>query len=252
VAREPQSTTWIARPEGEEAWLTRVRPSSVVADRTTWLAGFVEGKRVAHVGFADVGCERSNQALGRWVHAAIAESAGEAIGLDIDATAVAAANARGYAAYAVDCTDPNAVQEACLGTFDCVIYGEVIEHVENTAGLFAGAELLLSPGGSIVITTPNARRLADVVLALAGREVIHPDHVALHSARTLVSVLGRHGWFVAELLTYLNPPPSPRTRRPKEYALRGLHALERCLARTVAPYIADGLIVVARRTEDSV
>lgn len=40
-------------------------------------------------------------------------------------------------------------------TFDAVVMVEVIEHLEDPIGAIGGAARLLSPGGSIVLTTPN-------------------------------------------------------------------------------------------------
>jgi hypothetical protein len=90
----------------------------------------------------------------------------------------------------------------------------------------------------------------DVFLASARREVIHPDHVAIYSARTLVALLERHGWEVAETFVYLSPAPDWRPRSVKEGALHLLQSLHRLAARHT-PYLADGLIVCAHIPTDA-
>jgi 2-polyprenyl-3-methyl-5-hydroxy-6-metoxy-1,4-benzoquinol methylase len=232
--------------EGEEPWLNRLPGDRAVRDRFAWLADAVRERRVAHVGFADVGCEVSGPEHRGWLHERLAASAREIVGLDLSPDAVAAARADGWEAHAVDCTDPSAVRALGLPRFECVVLGEVIEHVDNAGGLLDGMRELVEPDGLLVVTTPNARRFTDCLYALAGRELVHPDHVAIYSARTLQSLLVRRGWQVVSTLSYVNPPAGRRARSPKEFALLRAQALGRLLARTVAPFVGDGLIVVAR------
>ncbi len=237
---------WVPRREGEQPWLTRLPRRPVVRDRNAWLVDAARGRRVAHVGFADVGCELTHRERGRWLHAQLADAASSIVGLDVTADAVEAACAEGYEAYAVDCTSLEDLRALELQPFDRVVVGEVIEHVDDPGGLLQAVGQLVRGGGDIVLTTPNARRFVDLVLALTGREVIHPDHVAIYSARTLTALLERHGWRVTELRTYLvATPPAPRGL--KEAALRTVNLVGRLLASTSSPWVADGLIVVAVR-----
>lgn len=238
-------------PEGEEPWLHRLPRARVVHERGTWITETVRGQSVAHLGFADVGCELSRGRHGSWLHQRLAVAASKLVGLDVAARGVSGAREQGYEAYEVDCTDRSDVHALGLEPFDVVLAGELIEHVDNPAGLLEAATELSSRDGTLIITTPNARRLMDVMLAAVRREVIHPDHVAVYSIRTLSSMLKRHGWQVIETLVYMNPRTTRRPKTVKELFGQLGHELERALTVTVSPYLADGLIVVARQCRTS-
>jgi SAM-dependent methyltransferase len=238
-----------ARPEGQAPWYTHLPSTVSVGDRLDWLVEFARGKRVAHVGFADVGCERTNAIRNRRLHARLSNVSAHLVGLDIAVDAVAEAEAEGFEAYVVDCTDLAAVAALDLPPFDSVILGEVIEHVSNPGSLLDSMANLVDEDGTLVITTPNARRPIDVLLAIFGRELVHPDHVAVYSPRTITRLLEVHGWHVRAILTYVNE--RPRFRRAasiKERLLRVVPVVTRSLAQHGMPYIADGLIVLAQRS----
>jgi 2-polyprenyl-3-methyl-5-hydroxy-6-metoxy-1,4-benzoquinol methylase len=239
------------RREGEEPWLHHLPGARVVDDRGAWLIEAVRDRSVAHLGFADIGCELTRDLDGSWVHARLAAAASRLVGLDVSTEAVADARSRGFAAHAVDCTSSADVRAIALEPFDVVLAGELIEHVDNPGGLLDAAHVLMAADGLLIVTTPNARRLMDTLLAVARRELVHPDHVAVYSARTLSSLLERHGWEVIELFVYMNPRSRRRARTAKEVILRMGDAFERALANTVSPYVADGLIAVARRRRES-
>jgi SAM-dependent methyltransferase len=240
--------TECARPEGQASWLTQLPRTVSVGDRVDWLVEFARGKRVAHVGFADVGCELTNRILNRQLHARLADASADLVGLDISADAVAEAEREGLQAHVVDCTDLAAVSALDIGQFDCVILGEVIEHVSNPGLLIDSMAKLVEEQGTLLITTPNARRPIDVLLAAFGRELVHPDHVALYSPRTITRLLEVHGWEVTAILTYVNERPPFRRASVKARLLRVVPALTRVLAQHGKPYVADGLIVLAGRS----
>lgn len=237
--------THVASAEDPTQWLNHLPATRVIEDRTAWLVDAVRGRSVVHVGFADVGCEVSNVRQERWIHGELAGSAAELVGLDVSPDAVNDAVARGFVAHVVDCADPQAVQALGLARFDDVVLGEVIEHVDAPGGLIASARELVSGDGRLIVTTPNARRLVDTVLAAFRREIVHPDHVAIYSVQTLRALLVRHGWEVVAVHTYANPPRRERPSTNKDRALRVLQRAARMAAKRV-PYLADGLIIVAK------
>jgi 2-polyprenyl-3-methyl-5-hydroxy-6-metoxy-1,4-benzoquinol methylase len=234
------------RHEGEQAWLHHLPRARVVSDRGGWLVDRARGRTVAHLGFADTGCELTRGNDGSWLHARLAPVSLGLVGLDVDREAVDEARSAGFEAYAVDCTGVRDVERLGLGQFDVVLLGELIEHVDDSGALLDAAATLMAPDGILVVTTPNARRLMDVLLAAVGREIVHPDHVAIYSARTLVGALERRGFAVVELLTYMNPRAGRRPWSLKELLLTLGLEFQRALATTVSPYLADGLIAVAR------
>jgi hypothetical protein len=76
---------------------------------------------------------------------------------------------------------------------------------------------------------------------------VHPDHVAIYSPTTLSELLRRHGFAVDEFATYVNPIGPAKDVSIKGRVLRLASFTWAALAKRL-PYIADGLIVVARRS----
>jgi hypothetical protein len=235
---------WVAEREGSEPWFHHLPAVEVVRDRGEWIAQTAAGLRVAHIGFVDQGCERTNAGR-RWLHERLAARAEELVGFDVAEAGVRAARDAGYEGHVVDCTEPAAVAALGLEPFELVIAGEVIEHVDSPGDLLTGMRVLTGDRGRLLVTTPNATRLMDTVLAAARRAVVHPDHVAVYSVRTLTSLLSRHGWRVEGVAVYIQQKPRPETLDGRAAVLRGVESLCRAAARHGAPYLADGLIVLA-------
>lgn len=232
--------------EGALPWGHRL-PKIPLVDRADFVVSKAEGLRVCHVGFADVGCECTRQNTGDWLHERVARVAKCTVGLDIAGLAVVEARARGYEAYQADCTDPQAVADLGLGTFDLVLAGEVIEHLESPGSFLRAMRTLVGPGGRLLLTTPNANRPQNVLLALTARERVHPDHVLGFTPRTLTVLLERCGWDIVEWAAYLVPKPRGVAIPVSvgETLARTSSIVQRWLAGNVSPYVADGLIVVA-------
>lgn len=182
---------------------------------------------------------------GRWLHAQIAEVAAELKGIDIVADGIAWAQAQGYDAYNVDVQSESALA-AVHGLdrwADVIIAGELIEHLDAPGSFLRAVKQALAPSGALVVTTPNAYRPANTLVAMTGRELIHPDHTGWHSPSTLRELGARAGYRVVESLYYQNPAQGRgdsslrwRIGRACKTALNGLCG--------VVPAFSDGLIVV--------
>lgn len=228
-------------------------PEARLVDRISYLCGQVSGRRAIHVGFADTGCRELHRSRERWVHESLAREAGQLVGIDLDDRGVAEARAHGYEAYAVDCTDVQEVARLGLEAAETVVAGEIIEHVDDAGGFLEGLRLLCRHDGVLVVTTPNASGWLNSMAALGGYEVNHPDHVAAYTWYTLSNLLRRHGWLPVSAATFVpavgGVPIGGGVRlRVMTSAARAAVGLERFVARRLAPFVADGLIVVARPT----
>jgi SAM-dependent methyltransferase len=225
-------------------------PRAVLVDRFDHLAELARGRRVIHVGFTDAGFRTMQDRADRWLHAHLDGGTKELVGLDIDAAGVAEARSQGWEAYEVDCTDRTAVEALPIEPAELVIAGEVIEHVPDPGSLLDALHPLVAPGGQLVVTTPNAAGWLNPMAALGGYEVNHPGHVVMFTCTTLTSLLELEGWEVTETRTYC-PTVKDLTGAGWRMRLLALGArvavwAQRTAARTVAPFAADGLIVVAR------
>lgn len=192
------------------SWLQPL-PSESPVDRRDLILGLAEGRRVIHLGFTDERQTEAKLRSGRWLHARIREVSGELIGLDIDEAGVAQANLAGYEAYVVDVQDPDALGSLALEPADLVVAGEIIEHLESPGAFLRAVSILLRSDGRLVVTTPNAYRLSGFLAPLLGQELIHPDHVGIHSIHTLRTLGTRAGYRVDRLGYYQNQAVVPKT-----------------------------------------
>jgi 2-polyprenyl-3-methyl-5-hydroxy-6-metoxy-1,4-benzoquinol methylase len=240
----------VARAEIDQLAMIRRLPSARIVDRLDFLAEVVTGRNVIHIGFADAGCRDMQAGAGTWLHERLAARTRSLIGLDVDEAGVDASRQAGFVAHVVDCRDPGAVAALGLEPADVVVAGEVIEHLDSPGTFLDAVEQLLVPDGSLVLTTPNASGLGNALAAFAGFEVNHPDHVALFSCCTLTALLERHGWSVLEVRTYV-PRVKATARSGRARALRAVATVLRWLELAAGglgrPFVADGLILVARR-----
>ena len=95
------------------------------------------------------------------------------------------------------------LQRRQLGQDGRPVGDEVFEHVDNPGGFLQGVESLLAPGGTAIVTTPNASGWFNSVAALANFEVNHPDHIVMFSWRTLSNLMRRNGLEVVDAATFV-------------------------------------------------
>ncbi len=239
-----------ARTELDQSAMVSRLPRTTIVDRIAHLTERARGKRVIHIGFADVSFRDDQAATESWLHEHLAGVATSLVGIDLDPEAVAVATDQGYEAYAADCTDPDHLSALELEPADLVIAGEVIEHVSDPGSLLAGLRVLCKPHGTLIVTTPNAYGLLNVVASLGGFELNHPDHVVMFTWRTLTSLMERFGWDATAAHTYVPQvrmlPSAGGKLRFMARGARAVLGLERLLGRFGAPFSADGLIIEAR------
>ncbi len=228
--------------------MTHPLPRTKVVDRIPWLVDRCRGKRVIHLGFADAGFREEQDRAGRWLHGHLGDTASELVGIDTDSTGVNAAIDGGFEAYLADCSDAAAVADLGLEPADVVLAGEIIEHLRAPGPFLEAIRALCRPEGCLIVTTPNAYGLVNVVASMTRRvELNHPDHVVMFTWRTLTRLLRAEGWNPVEAATYI---PTVRDRgersRVEVAAVNTVFGAEKLLGRLGRPFNSDGLIVVAR------
>jgi SAM-dependent methyltransferase len=130
----------------------------------------------------------------------------------------------------------------CNDTFDVIIAGEMIEHLNNPGLFLNGIKRFMTPETRLMITTVNAYcALRVAVYALRGKggtnEPVHPDHVAYYSHSTLRLLLERHGLPVDDFMFY-DLGNEHRPHNPKIYNFINDVAVK------ISPQLADGIIAV--------
>ncbi|MGI8421856.1 MAG: class I SAM-dependent methyltransferase [Gaiellaceae bacterium] len=232
--------------EREERIVWRHRlPRGRPVDRVEALVDAARGRRVVHVGFVDE-LMATKIAGGVWLHARLGAVASSLVGLDMSEEGVAAARAEGYEAYVVDAQSAEAVRALGLERADVVIAGEIVEHLD-APGPFLRA--LAELADELVLTTPNAYRLLNVLAPLSGSELVHPDHTNWQSPRTLRTLLEHSGWSDVEVGWYSTPSRRQISGTPRQlvagYAANTARTLLHALT-SVFPVWSDGLIARAR------
>jgi SAM-dependent methyltransferase len=232
--------------------LPELRPPSVhrtprarLVDRLDELLALARGRRVIDLGFVDEGMMLSKLGRGGWLHDLLATSARELVGVDADAAGVAEARGLGFDAYAADVEDGEAIAALDLEPAEVVVAGELIEHLDRPGAFLDAVKPLVAPSGMLVLTTPNAHALTNVLAALLGRELVNPDHVSWFSWRTLATLLERHNWRFESLAYYRFPrvESGPTLQRG---AFNTYQSLAAPLLR-LRPALADGILAVARQ-----
>jgi SAM-dependent methyltransferase len=140
------------------------------------------------------------------------------------------------------------------GSFDALFAGELVEHLVDPREAMAEFRRVLRPGGKLILTTPNRRRLANVVDR--SERPYSPDHLSELSYDELHALLKDHGFAIVAstglhlelMLNWLSPLPKldrlqRRWNRP--WAVPLMRAL--LAAGALAPRYALDLVFVARR-----
>jgi 2-polyprenyl-3-methyl-5-hydroxy-6-metoxy-1,4-benzoquinol methylase len=152
-----------------------------------FLSHFVQGKTVLDVGCVDhsASVEREDH----WLHKHLASSARSILGLDILETDAAELRRRGYE---VVCGD--AMTVSLNQTFDVVVAGEIIEHIDNPATFVSNMARHLNEQGRLVMTTPHAfffLHFLESIFSSAKRRW-NPQHVTWYCPFTLENLLRRN------------------------------------------------------------
>jgi SAM-dependent methyltransferase len=219
-------------------------PAARLVDRIDELRRLVRDRSVIDLGFVDEGQMRAKSGRGTWLHEVASRDARTCVGIDADVEGVERARELGFDAHAADVEDPDALASLGLEPAEVVLAGELLEHLDQPGRFLEAVKSISAPGGALVLTTPNAHALTNTLGALAGRELVNPDHVSWLSWRTLQTLLARHGWRLDELAYYRFPrvEGGPRVQR---LAFNAYQAAAAPLFR-LRPNLADGILAVAR------
>ncbi len=162
---------------------------------------YVEGRSVL-----DLGCA-TGHSRPDWLHGAISDAASEAVGVDLDQRKIDLARAQGYPLIRGDAETVRLDR-----TFEVVFAGELLEHLTCFTQFFDTVRAHLDPGGSLVLTTPNAFGVSNFVYRLGGAVRVNDDHTCWFCRDTLRQLLAKNG-FTMEQLTYLRSESPSRGRR---------------------------------------
>ncbi|MFN3841528.1 MAG: class I SAM-dependent methyltransferase [Cyclobacteriaceae bacterium] len=167
-----------------------LQPSWVKSTKSTrfrQLKKYFEGKDVLDIGCA-VGYQKDD-----WMHKHIKGVAESVYGLDLDGSSVEEIRKMGYP------IEQGNAQQFNLGRkFSLIHAGELIEHLDNPGGFLDCAHQHLRADGVLLITTPNALRISNIIYASTGGLRVNAEHTCWYCETTLKTLLERKGFEVIE------------------------------------------------------
>ena len=120
-------------------------------------------------------------------------------------------------------------------TFDLIICGELINHIENPGLMLKGLRRFMNRESLLIITTPNQYSLHRMIKIFLGKEDaqwIHPEVVAWHSFGTLRHLTERCSFFVERQDYYVD--------------YEHIDAFKNRVKRVIPAYLQDGLFAVIK------
>lgn len=182
----------------------------------------------------DVGC------AGGYLAERLVASGNTVVGIDVDRDAAARAERYCERVLVGDVESMELPFEP--GSFDVVLCGDVIEHLRDPGRFFERVRPLLSPGGRVVLTTPNVANWAIRLSLLFGRwrygekGILDRTHTHLFTRKTLAETLEQAGYRIV-MLDYTVPVPL--------VGHDSVEAAAHAVARVRPPLFAYQFVVVA-------
>jgi len=181
--------------------LTIARP----VDRIQYLQRLCRGKTVLDLGAMDETAFATKRGKHTWLHEELASVAKSVVGVDSSSavpelglrTSERSTIYRGNVLDLQDFLRKNAVEP------DVIVAGELIEHVPSPLEFLRSiANNPALRGKILVLTTPNATSLHNVLIGMTKRESTHPDHLQILSYKTLNTLFMRSGCGEWEICPY--------------------------------------------------
>lgn len=168
---------------------------SEVPSRIEFLEQVVKGQRILDVGCADhAPLIEEKIRRNEWAHKRFADAAQQCLGIDIDEDGIEAARRFGFDIEQLNLVDDEVPERIRMQKWDYLVLGEVLEHVGDPVRfLYAIRNKYEGVVTRVIVTVPNALRLANHHFAKQGLEVINSDHRYWFTPYTLAKVMTEAG-----------------------------------------------------------
>ncbi len=128
------------------------------------------------------------------------------VGVELDPAMAAEARASYARVLVADLDQPEALAELDGETFDCMLAGDVLEHLREPERLLRRLMTLLSPDGRVIVSVPNVQHVETFIqVYLRGtwpreeRGLFDRTHVRFFTRRNLLALLRDTGLVVEQL-----------------------------------------------------
>ena len=173
--------------------MTQLNIERTIKDRMEIIAPLVRGRKTLDLGIVDSRrgrqetAQRLEEKSASLLFRRICEINPDTVGIDIDEGGVEILRQQGFDARIAD------VMTMDLGErYEVIIAGELIEHLANPGLFLCNMARHLSPGGTLVLTTPNPFHFGLVwKIWRYGRPNVHEEHTCWFDPITLCQLCGR-------------------------------------------------------------
>lgn len=173
----------------------------LVLDRTSYLMSACDNRSVLHVGCTDfpITAERLRQK--KLLHQQLSKVCSRLVGIDNSGEGTRMLQESGFTD--VLCMDAESI--VLRETFDVVLAGDVLEHMNNPGLFLERVKGVLNCSGRLIIGVPNAYSFNILKYVLGGSEPTHKDHTYYFSVKTLSQLCSRYGLLPTRLVFTAQP-----------------------------------------------
>lgn len=212
-----------------------------LVQRVEFIKKISAGKKVLHLGCTNFPYTNDSIENGMLLHFDLEKTAKELYGFDFDQEGIDILSSHGTKNLFQ--ADLEKLEKVELDeTFDVIIAGEMIEHLNNPGLFLQGIQRFMNAETNLVITTINAYcAFRFLIYGLRGKggenEPVHPDHVYYFSYKTLSLIINRANLSVKDFYFY----DIGTEHRPFN---RWFYNLINDISVKVSPQLSDGVIAV--------
>ncbi len=213
----------------------------IVKNRFTAIEPYIAGKIVMDIGCVDARPDGKKKYRSTGLHRFLYDHASQLVGVDIDRDGINQMRRDGYNVIEANAEDLNLERR-----FDCIVAGEIIEHLSNQGLFLENMKRHLTENGVLIITTPNAFSILSFWRILKKNRIkVHAEHTCWYDPMTIQQLVGRYS-FEIEKLFFAN--------KSKWYLKKNFYKLKYQIPKLISsirPYFSGVIIVIARQKNHS-
>lgn len=173
------------------------------------IADIIRNRSVLHIGCTDhIPLIREKIESGKWLHKIITENSARCLGVDIDRQSVEYVRTEiGFSNVVAGDVTKDEIKEIYESSWDYVVFGEIIEHLDNPVGFLRDfRERYGNLVKQFIITVPNVFTAVNYRNMYKYREEINSDHRFWFSPYTILRILIAAG-YNPQAITYAGMGP---------------------------------------------
>ncbi len=211
----------------------------IVKNRFSAIEPHISGKTVLDIGCVDARPDGKKKYESTGLHRFLNEHASQLIGVDTDQDGVRQMKQDGYNVIEANAEDMNLGRQ-----FDCIVAGEIIEHLSNQGLFLENMKRHLVENGVLIITTPNAFSIISFWRILRKNKIkVHAEHTCWYDPITIEQLLRRYSFEIEEIFF---------ANKSKWYLKKNFYKLKYQIPKLISnirPYFSGVVIVIARQRD---